>query len=98
MSNKTSKRAHKLVPYQIMQWDSVDGSPNRSVVRFDDCQGGTRVKFTVAYALPEICEQIMNNFWGERLIKSVIEGNLEQFRDYVSPMNSDAQTLAAQRF
>lgn len=78
---------HKLVPYQIIQWESVDGSPNRGAVRFYDRHGSTIVKFTVAYAIPEIFEGIMrDNLLIKRLVKSALQENLEQFRDYVSYM------------
>jgi uncharacterized membrane protein len=81
-------RIHKLVPYQIIKWESVEGSPNRGVVRFYDRHGSSIVKFTVAYALPGIFEHIMDNLLVERLVKSALQGNLEQFRDYVSQMQS----------
>ncbi len=78
---------HKLVPYQIIQWESVDGSPNRGAVRFYDRHDSTIVKFTVAYAIPEIFEGIIrDNLLIKRLVKSALQENLEQFRDYVSYM------------
>ena len=78
---------HKLVPYQIIQWESVDGSPNRGAVRFYDRHSSTIVKFTVAYAVPGFFEGIMkNNLLIKRLVKSALQDNLEQFRDYVSYM------------
>lgn len=81
-------RIHKLVPYQIIQWESVGGSPNRGVVRFYDRHGSTIVKFTVAYAIPGILKYIIDNLLLERLVKSALQGNLEQFRDYVVQMES----------
>ena len=81
-------RIHKIVPYQIIQWESVDGSPNRGGVRFYDRHGSTIVKFTVAYAIPGILKYITDNLLLERLVKSALQGNLEQFRDYVSQMKS----------
>ncbi len=78
---------HKLVPYQIIQWESVDGATNRGAVRFYDRHGSTIVKFTVAYAIPEIFEGIIrDNLLLKRLVKSTLQENLEQFRDYVSYM------------
>ena len=91
-------RIHKLVPYQIIHWESVDGAPNRGVVRFYDRHGSTIVKFTVAYAIPGIFERIMDNLLVGRLVKSALEGNLEQFRDYASQMHSHSKTFATQRF
>ena len=83
-------RIHKLVPYQIIQWESVDGSPNRGAVRFYDRHDSTIMKFTVAYAVPEIFDRIMDNLLVARIVKLALQGNLEQFRDYVSHMQSQS--------
>ena len=80
----------KLVLYQIIQWESVDGSPNRGAVRFYDRHDSTIMKFTVAYAVPEIFDRIMDNLLVARIVKSALQGNLEQFRDYVSHMQSQS--------
>jgi uncharacterized membrane protein len=45
-------RIVKLVPNQIMQWESVDGLPNRGAVRFYDRKNSSIVKLTVAYGIP----------------------------------------------
>ncbi len=84
-------RVHKLVPYQIIQWESVEGSPNRGAVRFYDRHGSSIVKFTVAYAIPGIFERIMDNLLVERLVKSALQGNLEQFRDYVKSLSDHSK-------
>ena len=47
-------RILKLVPHQIIQWESVDGLPNRGAVRFYDRHGSSIVKLTVAYDIPGI--------------------------------------------
>ncbi len=77
-------RIQKLVPYQMILWESVDGSPNRGAVRFYDRHSSTIVRFTVAYAVPGILANIMNYLLLERLVKSELENNLENFQDYVN--------------
>jgi uncharacterized membrane protein len=52
-------RIVKLVPQQIIQWESVDGLPNRGAVRFYDRHGGSIVKLTVAYAIPGILGKLI---------------------------------------
>ncbi len=91
-------RIQKLVLYQIIQWESVDGSPNRGAVRFYDRHDSTIMKFTVAYAIPGILARIMDNILVGRLVKSALQGNLEQFRDYASQMHSHSKSSATQRF
>ena len=83
-------RILKLVPYQIIQWESVDGSPNRGVVRFYDRHGSSIVKFTVAYAIPGIVGQIMDNLFLERVVESTLQENLGRFREYVSKIQAQS--------
>ena len=75
-------RILKLVPHQIIQWESVDGLPNRGAVRFYDRQGSSIVKLTVAYAIPGFLGQLMDNLFLGRVVESTIQADLERFRDY----------------
>lgn len=76
-------RILKIVPNQIIQWESVDGLPNRGAIRFyDRHQEGSVVKLTVAYAIPGILGQIMDNLFLGRVVQSTIQADLERFRDY----------------
>jgi uncharacterized membrane protein len=76
-------RILKIVPNQIIQWESVDGLPNRGAIRFyDRHQEGSMVKLTVAYAIPGILGQIMDNLFLGRVVESTIQADLERFRDY----------------
>lgn len=76
-------RILKVVPNQIIQWESVDGLPNRGAVRFYDRHGGKSVvKLTVAYAIPGILGQIMDNLFLGKIVESTIQADLERFRDY----------------
>ncbi|MFP4006625.1 MAG: SRPBCC family protein [Spirulinaceae cyanobacterium] len=75
-------RILKLVPYQIIQWESVDGLPNRGAVRFYDRKESSVVKLTVAYAIPGILGKIMDNLFLGRVVESTIQEDMERFRDY----------------
>jgi uncharacterized membrane protein len=75
-------RILKLVPYQIIQWESVDGLPNRGAVRFYDRKESSVVKLTVAYAIPGILGKIMDNLFLGRVVESTIQADMERFRDY----------------
>ncbi|MCT7961255.1 SRPBCC family protein [Laspinema sp. D1] len=76
-------RILKIVPNQIIQWESVDGLPNRGAIRFyDRHQEGSMVKLTVAYAIPGILGQIMDNLFLGRVVESTIQADLERFREY----------------
>lgn len=75
-------RILKLLPNQIIQWESVDGLPNRGAVRFYGRPHGTVVKLTVSYAIPGIIGQVMDNLFLGRLVESTLQADLERFRVY----------------
>ncbi len=75
-------RILKLLPDQIIQWESVDGLPNRGAVRFYRRPHGTVVKLTVSYAIPGIIGQVMDNLFLGRLVESTLQADLERFRVY----------------
>jgi len=76
-------RITKLVTYQIIGWESVDGLPNRGAIRFYD-RGSDRsiVKLTVAYGIPGILGKLMDNLFLGRVVESTIQADLERFRTY----------------
>ncbi|HIK55455.1 MAG TPA: SRPBCC family protein [Synechococcales cyanobacterium M55_K2018_004] len=76
-------RITKIVQHQIIQWESVDGLPNRGAIRFYD-RGGDRsiVKLTVAYGIPGILGRVMDNLFLGRIVESTIQADLNRFRDY----------------
>ena len=80
-------RILKLVPNQIIQWESVDGLPNRGAVRFYDRQGSSIVKLSVAYAIPGLLGQLMDNLFLGRVVESTIQADLERFREYALNVN-----------
>lgn len=75
-------RILKMVPHQIIEWQSIDGLPNRGAIRFYDRKSSSIVKLTVAYAIPGILGKIMDNLFLGRAVESTIKADLERFRDY----------------
>lgn len=72
----------KVVPQQIIQWESVGGLPNTGAIRFYDRKGSSIVKLSVAYAIPGILGKIMDNLFLGRVVESTIRADLERFRQY----------------
>ena len=75
-------RIQQIVPHQIIQWESVDGLPNRGAIRFYDRHTSSIVKLTVAYAIPGILGKLMDNLFLGRAVESTLQANLERFREY----------------
>jgi uncharacterized membrane protein len=76
-------RINKLVHHQIIQWESVDGLPNRGAIRFyDRADQGSIVKLSVGYSVPGFLFQIMDNLILGRVIESTLQADLERFRQY----------------
>ncbi|WP_439566264.1 SRPBCC family protein [Gloeocapsopsis crepidinum] len=75
-------RILKMVPQQIIQWESVDGLPNRGAIRFYDRHSTSIVKLSISYAIPGILGKIMDNLFLGRAVESTIKADLERFRDY----------------
>jgi uncharacterized membrane protein len=75
-------RILKMVPHQIIEWESVDGLPNRGAVRFYDRNTSSIVKLTISYAIPGILGKIMDNLFLGRAVESTIRADLERFHDY----------------
>jgi uncharacterized membrane protein len=75
-------RILKQIPNQIIQWESVDGLPNRGAIRFyDRGSQGSIVKMTISYAVPGILA-IMDNLFLGRIVESTLQADLDRFRDY----------------
>jgi uncharacterized membrane protein len=75
-------RILKMVPSQIIQWESVDGLPNRGAIRFYDRKQSSIVKLTIAYAIPGFLGKLMDNLFLGRIVESTIQADLERFRVY----------------
>lgn len=85
-------RIIKIVPHQIIEWESVDGLPNRGAIRFYDRHTSSIVKLSVSYAIPGILGKIMDNLFLGKAVESTIKADLERFRDYAMQANSQLET------
>ncbi|MBE9009838.1 SRPBCC family protein [Pseudanabaenaceae cyanobacterium LEGE 13415] len=73
----------KIIPNQIIQWESISGLPNRGAIRFyDRGTEGSVVKMTIAYSVPELLARLMNNSMVDQFVQSNIRGDLDRFREY----------------
>jgi uncharacterized membrane protein len=75
-------RILKVVPNQIIQWESVDGLPNRGAIRFYDRHGQSVVRLTAAYAIPGWLGRLMDNLFLGRVVESTLQADLERFKEY----------------
>jgi uncharacterized membrane protein len=76
-------RILKQIPNQIIQWESVDGLPNRGAIRFyDRGPQGSIVKMSIAYAIPGFLGELMDNLFLGRIVESTIQADLNRFREY----------------
>lgn len=75
-------RVTKVVTHQMIQWESVDGLPNRGAIRFYNRGEHSIVKLTVAYSIPGILGKIMDNLFLGRVVESTLNADMERFRDY----------------
>ncbi|MEY3297225.1 MAG: hypothetical protein RLZZ597_485 [Cyanobacteriota bacterium] len=71
-----------LVTHQVIQWEAIDGLPNKGAIRFyDRKEGQSSVKLTVSYAIPSIIKWMDGLFLG-RLVEATLQSDLNRFRDY----------------
>ncbi|MCY7320915.1 MAG: SRPBCC family protein [Phormidesmis sp. CAN_BIN36] len=75
-------RILKQIPNQIIQWESVDGLPNRGAIRFYDRAPSSIVKMTVSYAVPGFLGQLLDNVLIRRAVESSLQADLERFKEY----------------
>ena len=81
----------KLSHHQIIQWESVDGLPNRGAIRFYDRHQFSIVRLSIAYSIPGWLGQIMDQLFLGRLVESTIQADLERFRDYALQAKANGQ-------
>jgi uncharacterized membrane protein len=77
-----NSRIIKLVNHQIIQWESVDGLPNRGAIRFYDRHGSSIVRLTIAYAVPGVLKRLMDGPFLRRLVDSSLQADLDRFKQY----------------
>lgn len=87
-------RILKVIPHQIIEWQSVDGLPNRGAIRFYDRKTSSVVKLTVAYAIPGIIGRLMDNLFLGRLVESTIQADLYRFRDYALQAKAQQESVS----
>lgn len=83
-------RILKLVPNQLIQWESVDGLPNRGAIRFYDRHETSIVRLSVSYAIPGIIGKLMDNLFLGKVVESTLLADLERFRDYALKKQAEA--------
>ena len=71
-----------MISHQIIEWESIDGLPNRGAIRFYDRHGSSIVKLTIAYAIPGVLRIIMDNLFLRNIVESTIQADMNRFRDY----------------
>ena len=79
-------RMLKVVPGQLIQWESVEGLPNRGAVRFYARQNRSIVRLSIAYSIPGWLGQIMDNLFLGKVVESTIQADLERFREYITQL------------
>ncbi len=75
-------RILKQTPQQIIQWESVDGLPNRGAIRFYDRKSSSIVRLSVAYNIPGMLGQLMDNLFLGGIVESTLKADMERFRSY----------------
>jgi uncharacterized membrane protein len=84
-------RIANVVPEQIIQWESVDGLPNKGAIRFYDRRSSNSsiVKLSVAYAIPGVIGKIMDDLFLGKIVESTLQADMNRFRDYAIAKNSE---------
>jgi uncharacterized membrane protein len=70
------------IPNQIIQWESVDGLPNRGAIRFYDRKDSSIVKLTLTYAVPGFLAILMDNGFVRNAVDSTLQADMDRFKDY----------------
>jgi uncharacterized membrane protein len=86
-------RTLKVIPNQIIQWESIDGLPNRGAVRFYDRRDSSIVRLSIAYDIPGILGQVMDNLFLGKVVESTIQADLERFREYITKIQQQTTTV-----
>ena len=80
------------IPYQIIQWESVDGLPNRGAIRFYDRKESSIVRLTVSYAVPGFLALLMDNGFVRKAVEGTLQADMDRFRDYAMNELSQIRT------
>ncbi|MEL6493501.1 MAG: SRPBCC family protein [Cyanobacteria bacterium J06623_7] len=83
-------RIVQIIPQQVIEWQSVDGLPNKGAIRFyDRKEQGCIVKMSFAYAVPGIIGKLMDNLIGD-IVESTVMADLERFKAYAIEQQNKA--------
>ena len=74
-------RIVRVIPEQIIEWQSVDGLPNKGAIRFYDRKDSSIVKMSFAYAVPGIIGKLLDSLIGD-IVESTVMADLERFKEY----------------
>jgi uncharacterized membrane protein len=85
-------RILQQIPHQIIQWESVDGLPNRGAIRFYDRKESSIVKLTVAYAVPGFLAMLMDNGFVRNAVESTLQADMDRFKQYALKELATKQT------
>ena len=75
-------RMSRIVDRQLIQWESVDGLPNRGGIRFYDRHDHSVVRLTVSYSIPGLLGPLVDSLFLGDLVESTLQADLDRFRDY----------------
>lgn len=81
-------RITSVIHHQMIQWESIDGLSNRGAIRFYDRKVSSVVRISVAYAIPGILGQLMDNLFLGRAVEATLKQDLERFREYVQQVQA----------
>ena len=84
-------RIVRVVPNQIIEWQSVDGLPNKGAIRFYDRKDSSVVKMSFAYAVPGIIGRLLDNLIGD-IVESTVMADLERFREYAIKVQAESKS------
>lgn len=86
-------RILKAIPNQIIQWESVDGLPNKGAIRFyDRKEEGSIVRLTVGYKVPMVLRWMDGLFLGQ-VVESTLQADMDRFRVYAIEHGEKESTL-----
>lgn len=82
-------RIVQIVPKQIIEWQSVDGLPNKGAIRFYARPDSSIVKMSFAYAVPGIIGKLLDSLVGD-IVESTVMADLERFKEYAIKVQAES--------
>jgi uncharacterized membrane protein len=89
-------KVYNQIPQQIIEWESVDGLPNKGGVRFYDRKGSSIVRLSIAYAIPGVLGKVMDNLFLGKAVERTLQADMERFRTQAEALQaSQSATTSA---